>query len=175
MHASFLSEVAQAMPLWMASTQGWQSLLYVHPGSAHNAACRIAQASDPGMSVIQSGGTPRAMAMMTSRSGASTTTDQPFLAHSSVGPSRRDPSVYTLPLKVPPGGRMIQWKVAAAEALGMVTQLLGTRPRVNSAEFDNRPRAALVLGPGGASLRRSGSSDGQTQMRCLSVPLGTSV
>ena len=64
---------------------------------------------------------------MTSPSDPRTVKPHPFLATLLSGPSSLDPSVYTLPRKVPPGGRVLHWKVAFGAGGGMMCSMEGRR------------------------------------------------
>jgi hypothetical protein len=87
-----LSVVAHSTPALNAETHGRQSHRIEHPGSAPIAAYVTAQASVPGMSSTQSGGTPWAAAI-TRAVSLKTAKAHPFLASRSSGPSIREPSV----------------------------------------------------------------------------------
>ena len=87
----FLSLIAADNPFCTVSTTGLQSTKNSDPGSARKAAWNRAQASVPGISTIQSGGIPQAMAMTWS-SLSTTTNTQLLRANKAVGPSSREPS-----------------------------------------------------------------------------------
>ena len=87
-------EAAQAhlRPACRASMHGLQSLRKVLPRTATLTACRMAQASAPGMSVTNEGGEPCAAATVWLRL-SNTTNDQPNLIVSGCESAILDPSV----------------------------------------------------------------------------------